>query len=240
VIVTVTNTKGGVGKTTTSVYVAHALARATSAPCLLIDADPQASATQWARDAAASGTPLQIQVRARPSGRLAALAEHAPHVVVDTPPGDRDVIAAAMAIADVVLVPTTPSPLDLAMVPSTVELANRAGKPACALLTRTRRTRSVAEGEATLRGLGVLLLRTHIPLRESLATAYGHAVRELHGYELATAELLGSLPEQPFSVTAVRERAETAPVRAEQRWSIGLGDQELMARLKTSLARLAP
>lgn len=237
---TVVNTKGGVGKTTSSVFVAHALARATGTACLLIDADPQASAVQWAREAASAGTALQVQVRARPSGRLATLAAHAPNVVIDTPPMDRDIIASALGVADVVLVPTSPSPLDLATVPSSVELAARSGKPASVLLTRTRRTRSVAEGEATLRDAGCSLLRTHIPLREALAIAYGRPVGELHGYELATAELLGTLPEQPFSVDAVRQRTMPTAALLEPRRPIGLGDPELLARLKTSLARLAP
>jgi chromosome partitioning protein len=239
VIVTVANFKGGVGKTTTSVFVAHALARATGAGCLVIDADPQGSAAQWARVALNAGTPLQVQVRARPSMRLAALAAQAPNVVIDTPPADGNAVMAAVSIADLVLVPTTPSPLDLATVPSSVQLASRAGKPTCVLLTRTRRTRSVAESEAVLREAGVSLLRTHIPLREALATAYGRPVRELHGYELATAELLGALPEQPFSVAAIRRRADAAGTRPDQQWSIGLGDQDVLARLKTSLARLA-
>lgn len=237
-IVVVANTKGGVGKTTTSVFVAHALARATGAASLLIDADPQASAASWARVAAQAGTPLQVKVRAKPGIRLSALASCAQNVVVDTPPADRDIIAAAVGLADVVLVPTSPSPLDLATVPATAELAARAATPAWVLLTRTRRTRSVGDSETALREQGLSLLQTHIPLREALATAYGRPVRELHGYELATAELLGALPDQPFSVAAVRQRALSA-MHTDQRPPMGLGDPELLARLKTSLARLA-
>jgi chromosome partitioning protein len=269
VIVTVANRKGGVGKTTTAVFVAHALTEATGAPCTLVDADPLASATQWAGRAAASGSPLQVVVRP-PAARLSALATGAPNVVIDTPPDDSDVVAAAVALADIVVIPTSPSALDLSVVESTLALATGSRKPAVVLLTQTRRTRSVASAEKTLRDAGARLLQTHIPLREALAMAFGRPVRQLHGYDLALAELLGALPEQPYSVDAVRQRSARprsgvrqpislrphlaahpdghradhsagtgAPQLALRAGAIGLGDDEIIERLKLSVARLA-
>jgi chromosome partitioning protein len=265
VIVTVANRKGGVGKTTTSVFVAHALAEATGAPCTLLDADPLGSATQWARLAAAAGTSLGVAVRAQVA-RLAAFASSAPNVVIDTPPDDSDVVAAAVDLADIVVIPTSPSALDLSVVESTLALATGSGTPAAVLLTQTRRTRSVASAEQTLRDAGAHLLQTHIPLREALAMAFGHPVRELHGYDLALAELLGALPEQPYSVEAVRQRSGRpasgarqpislrshlaahrtdhrvgagTPQLALRQGAIGLGDDEIIERLKLSVARLA-
>src|SRR6476646_3402560 len=150
-IVTVANRKGGVGKTTTSVFVAHALAEATGAPCTLVDTDPQASVTRWARLAAEAGTPLRVAVRQLPPARVAS---GGPNVVIDTPPDDSDLVAAAVALADIVLVPTSPSALDLSVVESTLALAAGSGTPAVVLLTRTRRTRSVAGAEHTLKDAG--------------------------------------------------------------------------------------
>ena len=45
--IVVSNVKGGVGKTTTSVYLAAAAARRGRGPVLLVDADPQGSTAEW-------------------------------------------------------------------------------------------------------------------------------------------------------------------------------------------------
>lgn len=259
-IVTVANRKGGVGKTTTSVFVAHALARATGTPCALVDADPQGSVTRWARVAAAAGTPLGVEVRQQLPARPRSLA---PTVVIDTPPDDSELVAAAVELADIVLVPTSASALDLSVVTSTLDLAARVGTPSAVLLNCTRRTRSVATAEQTLKDAGARLLQTHIPLREALAMAFGRPVRELHGFDLAVAEVLGALPEQPYSVEAVRRRSadrsrtgahqpislrphmstrrddRRAPQLSLEPGAIGLGDDEIIERLKVSVARLA-
>ena len=45
--IVVSNVKGGVGKTTTSVYLAAAAAGRGRGPVLLVDADPQGSTAEW-------------------------------------------------------------------------------------------------------------------------------------------------------------------------------------------------
>jgi chromosome partitioning protein len=236
-IIAVANRKGGVGKTTSAVYLAHALAAANRRPSAVIDADPQGSAVEWARRAADVHRPLGVPVFAQPTSRL--VLPEAPDVVIDTPPGDLGIVAAAIELAELVLVPTSPSTLDLSQVQVTVETATRAGKPVAAVLTRTRRTRSVAEAEQCLSELGVPVLNTRIPLRESLAQAFGRPVRDLHGYDLVCSELLGRLAEQPYSVAAVRERvAASSAAQTRSVRTFGFEDDELMRRLKSSMARL--
>jgi hypothetical protein len=197
-------------------------------------------------------------VLAQPTPHLTA--PETPHVVIDTPPAHAEIVDAAISLADIVLVPTSASPLDLSRVQVTLDAAARVGTPAAVLLTRTRRTLSVGAAEEELRGAGHRVLRTHIPLRESLAMAFGQPVRQLHGFELATAELLGGLPEQPYSVEAVRQRVGHAPAAyrrpqprpdrsgvadhlprrpAPRPARISLNDDEMIQRLKASMARLA-
>lgn len=238
-IVVVANGKGGVGKTTTAVFLAHALLDATDEACTLIDADPQASAARWARLAAGRGEAFQVTVRERPSTRLAALAASAGNVVIDTPPGDAEILAAAIGVADLVVIPTSPGALDISVTMQTLDTVMASGTPCAVLLTRTRRTKSVSGAEAELVEAGASVLRTRIPLREALAMAFGRPVRELHGYDLATAEIMGYLPEQPYSVEAVQERAN----RPASRHRVAVrprpfDDDALIAQLRTSVARL--
>jgi chromosome partitioning protein len=109
VIVVVAGLKGGVGKTTTSVYLA-ALAAGGRRPVTLVDADPQASAAEWA-EASEDERLQKVEVVEAPTERLLARAlgridDEEEVAVVDTPPGQERFLAAALALATVAVVPT--------------------------------------------------------------------------------------------------------------------------------------
>jgi len=99
--------KGGVGKTTTSVYLAALASSRRTAT--LVDADPQASAAEWVEQA--EDDRLQrVDVVEAPTDRLLtrALGKVADDgvAVVDTPPGHERLLGKALERADVVVVPT--------------------------------------------------------------------------------------------------------------------------------------
>lgn len=111
-IVAVVNQKGGAGKTTIALNLAAALA-AEGTRVLLIDADPQQTAQDWA---AIRQTPPPFQVigLAKPvlHRDLPNLAADYDHVIIDGAPRNYEVARSAIAAADLVLIPVQPSGAD--------------------------------------------------------------------------------------------------------------------------------
>ncbi|MBD3895991.1 AAA family ATPase [Halomonas sp. ML-15] len=125
-IIGVLNQKGGVGKTTLSVNIAAALAR-TGKRVLLIDADPQGSALDWA--AAREENPLFAVVGLpKPSihKELAVVGEGYDAIVIDGPPRVTDLARSAIMASDIVLIPVQPSPYDIWAADEVVKLVQEA------------------------------------------------------------------------------------------------------------------
>ncbi|MCA9215968.1 MAG: AAA family ATPase [Planctomycetales bacterium] len=120
------NQKGGVGKTTLAVHIADAMARKKKR-VLLVDADPQGSALDWA--ASRDGDPLfPVAGLPKPSihKELPSLAEGYDRVIIDGPPRVYDVARAAIMASDLVLIPVQPSPYDVWAAKEIVDLIHEA------------------------------------------------------------------------------------------------------------------
>jgi chromosome partitioning protein len=174
------STKGGTGKTTSAVslaMVAHRLGRT-----LAVDCDPQGSLMSWSEEAAAQGRALPFTVVGMPTRdvhvRLADLGAGYDHVILDTPPGEMGIIRSAILAAATVLVPVSPTGLDLNRIRPTFEVLAEIGVShpveVGVLLTKVRRgTRSAREARGVLAEHGYPAMRTEIPLAEHFAAAFG-------------------------------------------------------------------
>lgn len=176
-ILVVAGLKGGVGKSTLAALLALAAARA-GRRVLLVDADPQGSILAWANDAEGLGDNVTvIGMTSRLDRDLRRLAAGHDDVVIDTAPGRGDLgtVNAAARTADLVLVPMSPSVVELDRLRPTLAVAEAAGTPAVVVLNRTRaRTRSTRELiEAVEQVDDLAVLDTVIPFAERFATAFG-------------------------------------------------------------------
>ena len=185
------NLKGGTGKTMSSVYLAAGLAR--RGRTLLVDADPQGSALSWSEAAASAGSEFGFPVVALPvkdlHRRVRHFAADYEHVVVDTPPGHAAIVRSAVLAVEAVMIPVQPSLMDLDRLAPTLELlAEVSGVndvSVYAVMTRVRRgTRSVgATREVLERDMGLEVLDTEVPLKESFGLNFGLEPGELGEYE---------------------------------------------------------
>lgn len=112
-IVAVVGNKGGTGKTTLSLNLAAGIARQGSV--VIVDADPQQSAYQWRLVAPDNDAlPSVIAAAVGLDKTVAALSATHEHVVIDCPPSIKaKQTEHALAIANRVLIPVQPSPMDL-------------------------------------------------------------------------------------------------------------------------------
>lgn len=118
--IVVSNVKGGVGKTTTAVYLAAAAAARGHSPVLLVDSDRQASSAEWLEERPVEG----VELVEAPSERTVARAMRDGEglVVVDTPPGDERIVRAALERADAVVIPTRAGGVEFSRVVATLEM----------------------------------------------------------------------------------------------------------------------
>lgn len=111
-VVAIVNQKGGVGKTTTTMNLAAVMAK--NARVLMVDVDPQQSATEWA-ETAGDRLPFDFAPTINPQSlsQLRQLEGDYDYVFVDTPGNleTESILKAVLEVADFAVLPLNPEPL---------------------------------------------------------------------------------------------------------------------------------
>lgn len=187
------NQKGGVGKTTVALHLAVGFQLA-GLDALVIDLDPQASATEW-HDAREAALP---HVESIQPARLAKVIGHAEEIgtaalILDTAPHAEATALDAARAADLVLVPCQPSIMDLRAMRKTVELLKLIKAPAFAVLNGVPAFGSVADEAAEMiasnLGLAVCPVRLGERVAYSRCLISGQAAQEIEPNGKAAAEI---------------------------------------------------
>lgn len=202
-VIAVVNLKGGTSKTTTAVFLAHAL-HEQGRRVLLVDADPQGSALGWSEDAPEPFPFPVIGLATRDLHRqLADVARpEVDAIVIDTLPLDQKsgVVTSALRAATVAVVPISPSPIEYKRLPQIREAieevadlrADGRAVPMAVLLTRTvPNASSTAVYRDQITDDGVWCLAADVRRLERYSQAYGDNVTAAGtAYADAAAEIM--------------------------------------------------
>lgn len=188
------NTKGGVGKTTSSIMSAEAAHRAGFSAAVL-DADPQGSASRWAEAAESAGTPLHFPVDVVNRSTLTRAAERAnvDFLFIDTAPNDPAIIDAAAAAADMVIIPTGTTIADMDRAIQTYEAMS--GPAAVLLWSVDPRHQLYKQSRDMLTDADVAVFQAEIPDRQDINRAWFTDLSKvpLYGYDQVISELTATM-----------------------------------------------
>jgi chromosome partitioning protein len=184
--------KGGSTKTTLSVHTAVA-AHEDGASVVLIDTDPQKSATVWG-DAREAATPVVATANVSELDRVlkAARDEGMQLAIIDTAPHAAPEASRIARASTLVIIPCRPSVFDLAAAENAVRIVKAAGVKAAFVLSACPfRAPEIAESRLALAGYDLPIAPMEITDRRafSRALATGRAVTEFESDGRAAAEI---------------------------------------------------
>jgi chromosome partitioning protein len=191
-VIAIVSRKGGSGKTTLAGHLAVAAEQNGDGPVAIMDTDPQASLTDW-WNARENDAPLFVQTSfdKLPDDCRKLKEAGINLLIIDTPPAISESIETCIEMADLVVIPSRPSPHDIRSVVTTVEVVEHLGKPLVFVL-------NAALGRAKITTEAITILSRHGPIAPVLigqrvdfaaSMTDGRTVMELPGKSKSSGEI---------------------------------------------------
>jgi chromosome partitioning protein len=221
-ILAIVNQKGGAGKTTTSMQLSGAIARRRY-KVLVVDADPQGTASRWAASAE-DDSPFPASVvslgaaNEKVHREVRKFIEDYDFIVIDCPPAaDSPVPQSALLVADLALVPIIPSPPDIwaaVGIKKVIENASTINEALQArlILNQTQpKTTLAQESLEILAKFGIPLAKTSLQQRQVYrqSAVFGQTVHDLGPKASAAIREIEALVDEVFTVLGLKRSRAT-------------------------------
>lgn len=177
-VICFSNLKGGVGKSSTAVHFAYWLSVLKRKKVAVVDADAERSSTKWLK---AVDSNFPVETLSDPdelAERIPQLAEQYQWVTIDNAANSSEATRMTVLNSDVVVIPITPTGLDMATATSAVRLVRqmqRDSKPKVGLFINRalKNTKLLRDAKDLLENLeGITIFKSIIYQRQPIADAY--------------------------------------------------------------------
>ena len=178
-VITIAQQKGGSGKTTIAANLAAVFAIKNNLSTTILDTDPQGSLGKWfitRQEKLKSKNTIQFKTASLWGAQYEAksLKEKSDLVIIDTPPKIDADGRPAIEVADLVLIPISPSQVDFWATESIIELAKREKKEILILINRANaKSKLIKEAVKFVNDMKVNKAKTILGNRQIFVSSMG-------------------------------------------------------------------
>ena len=205
-VITISQQKGGSGKTTLAVHLALAFIKYHNLKVAIIDTDPQGSLGKWfmiRTEKKISNDNLTFKTASLWGAQYEAKALKNDHdiVIIDTPPKIESDARPSIESADLVLIPITASHVDFWATGAIVEIAKKANKKILIQInSSSQRSKLISKTNDFIKSLNLSATKTIIGNRQIFAASMGEGKTAVEKQKKSNAvEEIKQLSEQILS-----------------------------------------
>jgi len=178
-VITISQQKGGTGKTTLAVHLALAFIKFHNFKVAIVDTDPQGSLGKWFMVRSEKKIPndnLTFKTASLWGAQYESKTLKKDHdiVIIDTPPKIESDARPSIEASDLVLIPMTPSHVDFWATEGIIEIAKKAKKKIMIQVNRAnQRSKMVIKTNEYIKSINVPAVETIIGHRQIYASSMG-------------------------------------------------------------------